>query len=213
VNAYRAGVITSGEGVRRRAKRARERYERWEDRRRARLAGWSTRKRWVVLVLVPVLLCCCGGGAVGVPVAWFARVTVQAGQGAKAPEAAADEYLMTLGYGQEEGLLPVLDDDRQEQLLAQWRAYRADMQRTDPPPSRLDYGALSVGPVAGGRATVTVRVSATWWPAGGGFAGGYSSDEFEWRIETHREDGWRVSAVAAPAWCGGYVPAAKCTSR
>ena len=26
-------------------------------------------------------------------------------------------------------------------------------------------------------------------------------------------DGWRVSEVAAPAWCGGYVLAARCLSR
>ena len=42
------------------------------------------------------------------PLAWVVRMTVQAGKGAPTPDAAANEYLMALGYGQEDGLLPLL---------------------------------------------------------------------------------------------------------
>jgi hypothetical protein len=175
------------------------------------LSGWSVRRRYAVLVVLPALLCCCGGGVVGVPVTWFLRETVAAGRGAVSPDAAANEYLMALGYNQQEGLLPLLDDEHQGELLQQWRAYRADMDRTDPPPARLNFGSLAVSPITDGRAEVTTDVSATWWlTADSGRTTMYNSDTFQWRIETREDDGWRVSVVHTPAWCGGYVLASKC---
>lgn len=177
----------------------------------ARLSGWSVRRRYVVLVALPALLCCCGGGVVGVPVAWVLRETVAAGRGEASPDAAANSYLMALGYGQEEGLLPLLDDEHQDQLLKQWKAYRAEMTGTDPPPARLDFGALTVGPIRDGRAEVTADVSATWWSTdANGRVSMYDSSAYTWRIETREDDGWRVSVVHAPAWCGGYVLASHC---
>jgi hypothetical protein len=91
-------------------------------------------------------------------------------------------------------------------LLAQWHAYRDAMRHTDPPPSGLDYGALTVGPVVDGRADVTAEVAVTWWNT----SGGYRSYTYVWRITTREDSGWRVSAVAAPAWCGGYIRADSC---
>jgi hypothetical protein len=164
-----------------------------------------------VLVLVPSFLCCCGGGVVAVPVTWFLRETEQAGKGAPTPDAAADAYLSALGYGQQEGLLPLLDDDEQDELLRQWRHYRAVMEGTDPPPARFDYAGLKVGPVVDGRAEVTTDVTATWWiTQDNGRVAMYDSEAYTWRIETHEDDGWRVSKVTAPTWCGGYVLASKC---
>ncbi|WP_306215025.1 hypothetical protein [Actinoplanes sp. RD1] len=140
------------------------------------------------------------------------RETVEAGRGAPSPDVAANSYLMALGYGQEEGLLPLLDDDHQAPLLAQWRAYRAAMSDTDPPPARFDFGALTVGPVVDGRAEVRAEVAAIWWSANGS-ALSYRSETLMWRIETSEDGGWRVSAVETPAWCGGYVLATKCHSQ
>jgi hypothetical protein len=131
------------------------------------------RRRWTVLVLLPTLLLCCGT-VTATPLLWVARMTLDAGRGAPGPDAAADTYLTALSYGDDEGLLPLLDDDHQDDLLKQWRTYRDAMQHTDPPPARLDYGALTVGPIV---------------------------------------DGWRVSAVEVPAWCGGYVRAEACAER
>lgn len=213
--AYCAGVITRVKDWRGRITRFGQRYQAWEDRRhRGRLAGWSTRRRYVVLVLLPTVLCCCGGGVVGVPVAWVLRETVAAGRGAVSPDAAASEYLMDLSYGTEDGLLPLLHDEHQGELLPQFRAYRAAMESTDPAPSRLSFGSLDVGPIRDGRAEVTTSVSANWWDVDdNGRNLMYQSDEFEWRIETREDDGWRVSAVHAPAWCGGYVRAETCRAR
>lgn len=114
--------------------------------------------------------------------------------------------------GTEEGLLPLLDDDRQEQLLAQWRGYRHAMEHTRPPPAKLDYGALTVTPDGDGRARVSTDVAAVWW-ATGGRAGSYSSREHTWRFEVREDGGWRVAAVKAPAWYGGYVRAEACAGR
>jgi hypothetical protein len=209
--AYRADVITRVDGWRGLLVRAGQGYQRWEDRRRPKLSAWSTRRRWLVLVLLPSLLCCCGGGVIGVPVVWFLRETESAGKGAPAPDAAADDYLMALGYGQEEGLLPLLDDEHQDELLSQWRDYRAAMQGTDPPPARFDFAGLKVGPIEHGRAEVTTDVRAAWWiTEDNGRISMYDSEAFTWRIETREDDGWRVTKVEAPVWCGGYVLASKC---
>lgn len=171
------------------------------------------RRRWTVLVLVPALVIGCCGGIVAAPLGWIVKETAAAGRGAATPTAAADEYLMALGYGQEEGLLPLLDDEDQDELLKQWRTYRAQMEGTDPPPARLDFDALEVGPIKDGRAEVSTDVSATWWNTEGERTSFYRSQQHRWVIETHDDGGWRVSAVHAPAWCGGYVLAAKCRTR
>jgi len=186
--------------------RVREWYRQWERRAAGRFSGWSVRRRWVAFVLAPLLILCCCGGVVGVPVLWMIRETVKAGRGAPAPDAAASGYLTALGYGQEQGLLPLLDDDRQDELLAQWRAYRAAMDATKPGgPARFDFGSLTVGPVDRGRAEVSTDVAATWWGTGGS-ALSYRSQEFPWRFQTRQtRGGWVISAVQAPAWCGGYV--------
>jgi hypothetical protein len=137
-------------------------------------------------------------------VAWALRKTIEAGKGAPTPDAAADEYLMGLSYGTEDGLLPMLDHGHQDELLAEWRQYRHAMDQTTPKPSRLDYGSLTVGPINDGRAGVAVDVYATWWGTDGG-ASGYSSQKRTWRFQARDDDGWRLVAVDAPAWCGGYV--------
>jgi hypothetical protein len=205
---YGARVITAGERLRSRVTNLGDGYWRWEERHRLRLTGWSTARRWTLLVLLPMLICC-GGTVVGVPIAWVARQTIEASRGAPSPDAAADSYLMSLGYSEQDGLLPILDDGRQKQLLAQWNAYRAAMDSTNPPPSRLDYGTLSVGSAVRGEVEVTVDVSATWWGTDGR-ALSYKSRSWRWRITTRENNGWQVTRVEAPAWCGGYVLASKC---
>ncbi|GGQ67168.1 hypothetical protein GCM10010166_41260 [Couchioplanes caeruleus subsp. azureus] len=156
-----------------------------------------------MLVLLPTLLVCCGGTVVAVPVAWVWRLTAEASQGATAPDIAASQYLQALSYGEEEGLITVLDDEREDELLTGWREYRDAMTRSEA--SRLSFGTLTVGPIQGGQAAVTVDVTAVWWSSGGG-ALSHQSDAKTWRFETHDEDGkWQVASVEAPAWCGGYV--------
>lgn len=112
----------------------------------------------------------------------------------------------------EEGLLPILDNDHQNDLLAGWRAYRKALDDTSPSPSKLDYGPLTVGPVLDGHAQVTVDVSATWWGTNGR-ALAYSSEKYTWRFQTHEDNGWQVAAVEAPAWCGGYVRQDACATK
>jgi hypothetical protein len=189
--------------------RWRERHERIEARVLGRVREWSTRRRWVAFVLVPMLVFCCCGGVVGVPLVWFIRETIKAGQGPESPDVAASGYLMGLGYDNEDGLLPLLDDDHQDALLAQWREYRATMERTDPPPSRLDFGSLAVHQLDADHATVTTNVTATWWSTTGG-ALSYDSEALPWSFEAREDDGWRITAVSPPVWCGGYVRADAC---
>lgn len=189
-----------------RSTRWKDRYGRFDARIRSRASGWSVRRRWLVFVLAPLLVFCCCGGVVGVPLLWVIRQTLQAGRGLPSPDAAADAYLLALSYDQEDGLLPLLDEDHRDELVAQWRAYRDAMKATDPPPFKLDYGSLAVGPIRGGRAEVRVDVRATWWDTDdNGRVGGWTGTAHTWVIEAHDVDGWRVSRVDAPAWCGVYV--------
>jgi hypothetical protein len=202
-------VITDVDQVPSRSARIEAGYRRWETRTAARFGHWSVRRRWTVFVLLPTLLICGGGTVAGVPVAWVFGETIKASRGAPSPDAAADAYLMALSYDNEDGLLAILDNDHQEALLTQWHAYRDTMNATDPPPSRLDFGSLIVGPRASARAEVTTDVSATWWKTGDGTSG-YQSPAYKWRFQTREDNGWQVSAVEAPTWCGGYVRADAC---
>ncbi|WP_433298999.1 hypothetical protein ACQP2F_45030 [Actinoplanes sp. CA-030573] len=202
-------MITAPHRALRRLATMKQRYLSWELRVvDARFAGWSPKRRLVLFVWLPAMIALCCGGPLAVPVVWTLRATVAAGQGAATPDAAADEYLMRLSYGDDAGLLPLLDDEHQDDLIQQWRDYRAAMLSTDPPPFRLDFASLDLRPAAGDRAQVRVNVHAVWWSADeNGRLGGYSSSPRTWVIETRNDNGWRVSHVNAPAWCGvgGYV--------
>ncbi|MEU4239528.1 hypothetical protein [Actinoplanes sp. NPDC026619] len=91
-------MITQVDRVKRWATEIRATYDQWEAQVSAGRLSRSVRRRWVTLVLLPVLLVCCGGTVVGVPVAWVARLTIEASRGEKSPDAAANLYLMALGY-------------------------------------------------------------------------------------------------------------------
>jgi hypothetical protein len=188
----------------------RESLGRRSKRARARVRGWTPRRRLIVFVFVPVLLVCCCGVPVGVPLWWVVSQTVKAGKGEASPAAAATVYLMDLGYGRDsDNELPLFDDDRQAELVQQWNALRATMAAAAMgAPSAFDSGTLDVGPIEGGRATVTTSVVATWWSKTGG-GGSLRSHALPWTFETRDDDGWRISRVTAPPWCGagaaGYV--------
>jgi hypothetical protein len=62
---------------------------------------------------------------------------------------------------------------------------------------------LTVGPIVSGKAAVTTEVAATWWGNDG--QGGYTSDQYIWRLQTREDNGWQIVVVDAPTWCGGYV--------
>jgi hypothetical protein len=179
-----------------------------------RFAGWSPRRRILVFVLLPVLLCCCGA-PIGGAVYWVGRETIDAGKGAPSPDAAADIYIGSLGYGQENWLWSNAHRDARQQLSDQWHTYRAAMDAEVATMSSegtasvdLSWSGLSVGPIVEGRATVKVDVRAEWsltdhrsqvhmW----------NGNYLPWTIETVDDDGWRVTRVTAPPWCGtaGYV--------
>lgn len=202
-------MITAIDHVLSRFARIRESYEEWERRQVAsRLGDWSVRRRLLTFVLLPLMLLLCCGAPIGIPALVFVRETVEAGRGSPAPDAAANEYLMALSYATEDGLLPLLDNDRKDDLLEQWRAYLAAMQATEPPPFRLDFSHLDVGLESDRRTEVRIEVKAVWSDVDeNGRQSGWISSPRTWLIETHEDDGWRVSRVNAPSWCGtsGYV--------
>ncbi len=175
---------------------------------REQTRGWPTWRRLMAFVLLPLLLCCCGS-VVTVPVVWFLRGTVAAGAGQPSPDAAANVYLLALSAGREDGLLPALSDGHRDDLLAQWRAYRAEILRTDPPPSKLEFNFTGVTAVGQGRAEVVAEVNPVWWNHGNGGTSMHGT-RHPWRLTAVDDDGWRVEAVTEYPWCDGYVRADAC---
>ncbi|WP_245673933.1 hypothetical protein [Actinoplanes rectilineatus] len=126
--------------------------------------------------------------------------------------AAADEYLMRLSYGQEEGISPLLDDEQKEELLIQWREYRTDMEATTSAPL-LSFSEFHSERTSDARFRVRVDVQATWRSTDtAGRVSGFSSDARPWLFEVGENEGWRVIRVDAPEWCGGYVRSDACSS-
>jgi hypothetical protein len=188
-----------------------ERYLQWEERRTRRIRQWAIPKRWCVFVLVPLVIFCAGGVVAGVPVLWVLRITLEASRGAPSPDAAVNSYLMALSYDNDEGLVVVLDNHHQDELLRQWRAYRNAMKHTDPAPSKLEIGPLTLSNTTKDHATVTADVAATWWNTDtNGRQDGYRSSAHTWRFTTHEDNGWLIDSVQAPAWCGTYVVMTRC---
>ncbi|MFG1886474.1 hypothetical protein ACGFIR_01190 [Micromonospora sp. NPDC049051] len=163
----------------------------------------SRRWPWVVLSFVVMA----GTGALAVPAAWAVKAQVEAEQGERAPDAAVAVYLLRLSSGDDGGLRRVLAGDRRDELVRQWRAYRAQMSGSAMPPSKLESGPLQVDHVRDGVALVVTEVYAVWWLDQVSQTGSRHS----WRFEV-REDrgGWRVWSVKAPAWCGAYIRPDRC---
>jgi len=188
--------------------RLKTRYLRWEDRAGRHFHRWPMGRRWAVLVLLPALLLTCGGTVIGGPLAWITGQTIEAGKGASDPQAAVNIYLLALGYNNPDGLLPIVGNSRP--LMNQWRAYRADMERGDSAPSKLEF---SFGPTAKheDHAEVDADVYGVWWKNTNGRLDGYTSSAHRWQFTLHNDDGWRIDSVEPYDWCGGYIRADLCT--
>jgi hypothetical protein len=157
-----------------------------------------------VLLGVVVLVC---AGAVAVPATWAVRRQVEAERGEAAPEAAANVWVLQASAGEEIGLSRVLSRRRRDELLAQWRAMRADMSRGRPPSKMATTGLPEITHQGDNRAVVVWQVQGIWWNGPLSMA----SAAHPWRFEVHRErGGWRIWSVDLPAWCGVYVRANAC---
>ncbi|WP_155246002.1 hypothetical protein [Salinispora arenicola] len=162
--------------------------------------GSSGRGRWRRWgVLLAVLLLVPAAGAVW----WVGRGTVEAGSGADTPDAASTSWLYSLRYADEASSGRYVDSDAAGEVWRRWTADLADAGATLSVGSAPDGPAVTVD-VDGDTATVT-----EWWKVqvpGDGVS--YATGSRPWRIETvRRGDGWWITAVHPPPWCGegGYV--------
>ncbi|MFC7529112.1 hypothetical protein [Actinoplanes sp. GCM10030250] len=194
------------------AERITTRYYGWERRAAGRFKTWSVRRRWLTFVLLPLMVAGCCGGVVGVPALVFLQATVDAGKGSASPEAAANEYLLTISYDTDEGLLPLLDDEHQEELLEQRAGYLSAMKATDPPPVRISWSGYEVRRLTEKHAEVNTDVRGNWsFTSKTGRLQRYNSEAHPWLITAVEDDGWRVTAVEPHPWCGGYVASDRCS--
>ncbi|WP_157411547.1 hypothetical protein [Actinoplanes rectilineatus] len=190
-------------------------YFRWESQSSRRFKAWPVQTRWLAFVLFPAMFAgCCGGPAMWLA-AWFSGATADAGRGAVSPEAAANEYLLSISYNNVEGLAPLLDDDRQDQLLRQRAAYLSEMEATDPAPARMSWEGYDVRPLSQGRVEVRTDVRGNWTSAaeGGGRLRMFNSEAHPWVILLAEDDGWRIVEVRPHPWCGGYVYGDRCSGK
>jgi hypothetical protein len=175
-----------------------------------RFRGWLARRWWVEFLLVPALLLGCAGLAVGVPLTWFITQTTTANRGAASPAAAVTTYLEALNDGNEEALLPVLDDDRGDALIQQWREYRTAMRHGTTAASRLASPMPITRPVGERHAMAEVAAYPVW-SAGDGSGLSHRGAAHVWRFATREDHGWQILSVTPFPWCGGYVAADTCT--
>lgn len=194
---------------RRSVRRAANHYMQWEARGADRLSTWSPARRWLVLVMTPALLLCCSGTVIGAPLTRFVGETAKASKGAASPAAAVSVYLDALAYGEDAGLLPVLDDAQGDALMDQWLAYRAEMYRGESAPSNLEHGIDGSTPIGDGRASVQAGVYPVWWAKDGGGMSLHGTSHV-WQFSTREDNGWQVETVTPYPWCGGYVKPSAC---
>ncbi|MGY3517184.1 hypothetical protein ACVMYR_12830 [Micromonospora sp. PTRAS2] len=65
------------------------------------------------------------------------RMQSDAERGEASPESAVTVWLLQLSAGERIGLSRVLADERHDELLTQWQEYRAAMESTRRPPSKV----------------------------------------------------------------------------
>ncbi|WP_328851208.1 hypothetical protein OG994_25545 [Micromonospora globbae] len=161
----------------------------------------------MLLALVAVVC----AGLVAVPATWAVRKQLEADRGEASPESAALIWVLKLSAGDELGLSRVLAKPRHDLLLRQWRDYRATIDSTGKPPSKITTTGPSVVEHQGDdRAMVTEQVQAIWWDGPTALAG----TPQPWRFEVRRDrGGWRIWLVELPPWCGGHVRADLCPAR
>lgn len=171
------------------------------------VAGWSLRRRWALAVCLMVGFLCGGLGVV--PVAAVLDHTDRQGDPPATAIAAVDIYLNQLLLRERIGLTHALIDSERDDLIKQWESLIADMKRTDPPPSRLQWGPHFDVEGQGAEAVqVTVSLHAVWWQKGGMSMNG---GEYPWVFLVEQEDGgWRIAEVRPHPWCGGHVQADAC---
>jgi hypothetical protein len=163
---------------------------------------------WVVISFALAAILC----VTAVPVAWFVRETRAAGRGEVTPSGAVTVYLLALSAGDKLGMGGPLAPERRDELLAQWLAYRAEMDHERSRPSRLGFGVPAEESVAAGRVAVTADVYGIWFlpdaPVGSSILNG---ERHPWRFETRLDQaGWRVWSADLPAWCGVHVRPETC---
>ncbi|SCG75949.1 hypothetical protein GA0070609_5189 [Micromonospora echinaurantiaca] len=158
-----------------------------------------------MLLALAVILC---GGVVAIPASWAVRKQVEAERGESSPEAAVAVWRLQLSAGEQLGLSRVLAKPRHDELLAQWRDYRAEMTRTGRPPSKIEAVGRSVVEHQGDdRATVVEQIRAVWWQETTILDG--TAHPWRWEVRKDR-GGWRVWSADLPAWCGVHVRAELC---
>jgi hypothetical protein len=185
------------------------RYRGWQARAVRRFHRWSLRRRWVAFALLPAVLVGGAGAVLGVPLTRLIAPTATASRGAASPTAAVTTYVAALNHGTEEDVLPVLDEERGDALIRQWRAYAAAMRRGRIGVSRLASRMPITRPVDERHAVVEMAAYPVWW-AGDGSGPSRQGGAHVWRFTIREDHGWRIVSVTAFPWCGGYVPAEAC---
>ena len=166
-------------------------------------------RRWLLVLLIGVLVVCVGAPVASV-IVWFGRGTLAAAQGQPSPSAAVNVFMLAVSNGEEIGLRSALAEEHRDELVDRWRRIRADVARTDPPPSKVETAAINVDAHSDEVAHVVADVQAIWWPRDGSGLSMHG-DARPWRFETRRDrGGWRVWSIDAPPWCGGHVRADAC---
>lgn len=173
-----------------------------------RVQRFRPRRRWPIVAAVVAVVVC--ASVLTTAVVWAVRAQEDAERGEATPESAVTVWVLQLSAGERIGLSRVLADDRHDELVTQWQAYRAAMESGRPPSKVETVGRLVVDEHGEGRALVVAQVRGVWWDGPTAMAG----TAHPWRWETRRDGGgWRVWSVELPPWCGTHVRAELCAQE
>ncbi|MEU5949623.1 hypothetical protein ABZ793_29265 [Micromonospora sp. NPDC047465] len=167
------------------------------------LALRSWRLRAAVAVAVALAAC------LAVPVGWAAVKTVEADRGEATPVAAAHAYLLAVfnGSGDELGIRRCLCDDREAELMAEARAWRAEVAAMNSEIKVESADWKTVGSDGTVSATIAFRFTLTDQATGSVTFVRGSEHEWSFRVKQERGvgGGWKVCRVDAPPLCGSHL--------
>ncbi|MFF5230000.1 hypothetical protein [Dactylosporangium sp. NPDC000521] len=183
------------------------------------------RKRWPWLmggIATGVALCLAVPVAVVVTVFVLplVRDTIEAGQGAANPNEALVRYQISFGYPGKDGEMlaaRMVTGKRSKDILKTRADFLADRERDIARHPEWVWGEVKTGWAPEGQELISVhkegdRADVTlWFSVGGhpndGRTDGWYSSTLPWHAKAVRQrDGWRLTEVEIPTWCGTQRP-------
>lgn len=179
------------------------------------------RKRWPWIVGgIGAVLALCLAVPVVVFGGWVLHGAIEAGEGASTPMEAFEVFRMSFNHGGREGEMMAartVTGRHADDILNARATFLADRERDIARHPEWVWGEIKIGWAPadaepdsvdsdGDHARMVAWVAVGGHPADGRTDGWFMTTKL-WRSEAVRQrDGWRLTAVTMPTWCGALLP-------